>query len=147
MEQLSEQQIEEFKKAFQHFDMNGDGVISIDELSVAMRELGHYPTEIELQEMIQEADANRDNVLDFEEFVAMMLRTIHDSETEMKTLEAFKLFDPDGTGYILKAELKTLMLNFGEPMKEEEIDELLGLAEDEQGQIEYEQFIKSIFTV
>lgn len=146
MEYLSEDQIEEFKKAFKHFDVNGDGVISISELANAMKELGHNPTEIELQEMVQEVDSNKDNCLDFDEFVRMMVKTIYDTETEDRTVEAFRLFDKEGSGVIRKSELRHLMLNLGEPMKEEEVDSLLALAEDEDGLIDYSEFVKSIFS-
>ena len=146
MEHLSEHQIDEFKKAFSHFDVNGDGVISMSELSMAMKELGHNPTDIELQEMINEVDSNHDNVLDFNEFVTMMIKTIYDKETEQKTIEAFKLFDRDGSGVIRKTGLKNLMMNLGETMKEEEVDELLKLADEEDGLIDYSEFVKSIFS-
>ena len=52
MENLTETQVQEFKNSFQIFDKDLDGVISINELGLAMRAMGHNPTEIELQEMI-----------------------------------------------------------------------------------------------
>ena len=53
MENLTEAQIEEFKNSFQIFDKDMDGVITINELGVAMRAMGHNPTQIELQEIMQ----------------------------------------------------------------------------------------------
>lgn len=145
MEHLTEEQLEEFRIAFKLFDKNEDGLISISELGIAMRAMGHNPTDIELQEMIQEVDSNKDNAINFDEFVTMMLKTINDLETEDKTLEAFKVFDRDGSGVIRVAELKSIMMSLGDPINEEEADELLTLASQEDGLIDYIEFVKTIF--
>lgn len=48
-DQLSEEQIAEFKEAFSLFDKDGDGTITTKELGTVMRSLGQNPTEAELQ--------------------------------------------------------------------------------------------------
>jgi EF hand len=53
-EQLSEEQIAEFKEAFALFDKDSDGTITTKELGTVMRSLGQNPTEAELQDMINE---------------------------------------------------------------------------------------------
>ena len=50
--------IAEFKEAFQLFDKDGDGTITTKELGTVMRSLGQNPTEAELQDMINEVDAD-----------------------------------------------------------------------------------------
>lgn len=44
VEQLSEEQIAEFKEAFSLFDRDGDGKITSKELGTVMRSLGANPT-------------------------------------------------------------------------------------------------------
>ncbi|MQL67698.1 hypothetical protein F6Q10_35405, partial [Streptomyces vinaceus] len=56
-EQLTDDQISEFKEAFSLFDKDGDGCITTKELGTVMRSLGQNPTEAELQDMIHEVDA------------------------------------------------------------------------------------------
>lgn len=52
----------EFKEAFSLFDKDGDGTITTKELGTVMRSLGQNPTEAELQDMINEVDADgKDN--------------------------------------------------------------------------------------
>ena len=48
----------EFKEAFSLFDKDGNGVIVTKELGTVMRSLGQNPTEAELQDMINEVDAD-----------------------------------------------------------------------------------------
>ena len=62
-DQLTEEQIAEFKEAFSLFDKDGDGTITTKELGTVMRSLGQNPTEAELQDMINEVDA--DGILTF----------------------------------------------------------------------------------
>uniref|UniRef100_A0A8C7MCB4 Calmodulin n=3 Tax=Oncorhynchus TaxID=8016 RepID=A0A8C7MCB4_ONCKI len=90
-DQLTEEQIAEFKEAFSLFDKDGDGTITTKELGTVMRSLGQNPTEAELQdminevdadgelltdeevdEMIREADIDGDGQVNYEEFVQMM---------------------------------------------------------------------------
>ena len=54
---LTEEQIMEFKEAFGLFDKDGDGYITTKELGTVMRSLGQNPTESELTDMIQEVSA------------------------------------------------------------------------------------------
>ncbi|VDO06993.1 unnamed protein product, partial [Brugia timori] len=64
----------EFKEAFSLFDKDGDGTITTKELGTVMRSLGQNPTEAELQDMINEVDADGNGTIDFPEFLTMMAR-------------------------------------------------------------------------
>ena len=81
MVELTDEQLKEFEEAFMMFDKDNDGLITIRELGTVMRTIGQNPTDIELQEMIDEVDADKDNAIDFNEFVSMMSKKIHDIET------------------------------------------------------------------
>ena len=90
-DQLTEEQIAEFKEAFSLFDKDGDGTITTKELGTVMRSLGQNPTEAELQDMINEVDADGNGTIDFPEFLSLMARKMKDTDTEEELIEAFKV--------------------------------------------------------
>ncbi|KAJ1385137.1 EF-Hand 1, calcium-binding site [Sesbania bispinosa] len=67
---------EELKEAFRVFDKDQDGYISPSELRSVLRSIGEKVTEEELEQMIKEADLDGDGLLDYEDFVRMMLAAV-----------------------------------------------------------------------
>lgn len=59
---LSEEMIAEFKAAFDMFDADGGGDISVKELGTVMRMLGQTPTKEELDAIIEEVDEDGEEV-------------------------------------------------------------------------------------
>jgi len=146
-DQLTEAQIAEFKESFSLFDKDNDGTISTKELGGVMRSLGQNPSEKELQEMVNEVDADGNGTIDFPEFLTMMARKMKDTDSEEEIKEAFKVFDKDGNGFISPQELKHVMTNLGERLTEEEIDEMIREADiDGDGHINYEEFVKMMMS-
>lgn len=72
VDELTDQQVKDFREAFSLFDKNGDGAISLKELGIVMRSLGQNPTEKELQALINEADDDASGTIDFSEFLTLM---------------------------------------------------------------------------
>jgi Ca2+-binding EF-hand superfamily protein len=54
------------------FDLNGDGVISTNELSKAMKEAGEELTEDEIKELLDTVDYDHSGTLNFQEFLRLM---------------------------------------------------------------------------
>lgn len=57
-----------------NFFTSGPGSITTKELGTVMRSLGQNPTEAELQDMINEVDADGNGTIDFPEFLNLMAR-------------------------------------------------------------------------
>eukprot|EP00249_Psilotum_nudum_P027127 c34457_g1_i1 orf=65-628(+) len=143
VEQLTEDQIAEFKEAFSLFDKDGDGCITTKELGTVMRSLGQNPTEAELQDMINEVDADGNGTIDFPEFLNLMARKMKDTDSEEELKEAFRVFDKDQNGFISAQELRHVMTNLGEKLTDDEVDEMIREADvDGDGQINYEEFVR-----
>uniref|UniRef100_A0A3B3Z3E5 EF-hand domain-containing protein n=1 Tax=Poecilia mexicana TaxID=48701 RepID=A0A3B3Z3E5_9TELE len=131
----------EFKEAFSLFDKDGDGTITTKELGTVMRSLGQNPTEAELQDMINEVDADGNGTIDFPEFLTMMARKMKDTDSEEEIREAFRVFDKRKS--CCAAELRHVMTNLGEKLTDEEVDEMIREADiDGDGQVNYEEFVQ-----
>ena len=87
-DQLTEEQIAEFKEAFSLFDKDGDGTITTKELGTVMRSLGQNPTEAELQDMINEVDADGNGTIDFPEFLSLMARKMKGPRGSVRVIVA-----------------------------------------------------------
>merc|ERR1712025_351329 len=142
-DQLTEEQIAEFKEAFTLFDRDGDGTITTKELGTVMRSLGQNPTDTDLQDMVNEVDTDGNGTIDFTEFITMMARKMKEVDTDEEIREAFKVFDKDGNGFISAAEMKQVMINLDEKLTDKEVDEMIREAdEDGDGQVSFEEFMK-----
>lgn len=69
---MSKHESDELRLCFEKFDKNGDGQISVNELKEVMDRLGEKLSENELNEMMNDADTNKDGFIDFEEFKALI---------------------------------------------------------------------------
>jgi calmodulin len=146
-DQLTEEQIAEFREAFALFDKDGDGAITTKELGTVMRSLGQNPTEEELRDMVHEVDADGNGSIEFPEFLTMMARKAKRSEAQEEIREAFKVFDKDGNGFISGEELRQVMSSLGETLNDEEIEEMVREADtDGDGQVNYDEFVRMMTT-
>ncbi|KAM9792932.1 calcium-binding protein 4 [Neosynchiropus ocellatus] len=65
--------LKELRCAFQQFDCNGDGKITMEELKEAMKGLlGEKLKKGELEEILGDIDLNKDGNIDFDEFMMML---------------------------------------------------------------------------
>ncbi|MFQ6625280.1 hypothetical protein Gotur_005624 [Gossypium turneri] len=64
---------EHLYRAFQHFDKDNSGYITIEELEQALREYGMHDGK-DIKEIISEVDNDNDGKINYDEFVAMMRR-------------------------------------------------------------------------
>lgn len=80
-----------------------------------------------------------DGEIDFNEFLAMMTNQSKNLDYADELLEAFRVFDQDGDGFISAEELKFLMCNLGEKLTQEEVNEMIAEADtDGDGQVNYQ---------
>ena len=72
VDKLTESQLEGIREAFNLFDTDGDGKITVRELGKVIRSMGHNPTDVEILSTISHADTNHNGTIEFDEFVIVM---------------------------------------------------------------------------
>merc|ERR1712232_368505 len=97
-------------------------------------------------DMINEVDADKTGTIDFPDFLSLMSRKMKDTDTEEELVEAFKVFDREGNGFITAAEMKHVMTNLGEKLTDEEVDEMVREAADDSGMVNYEEFVRMMMS-
>ncbi|XP_057559728.1 myosin light polypeptide 6 isoform X1 [Hippopotamus amphibius kiboko] len=139
---FTEDQTAEFKEAFQLFDRTGDGKILYSQCGDVMRALGQNPTNAEVLKVLGNPKSDEMNVkvLDFEHFLPM-LQTVaknKDQGTYEDYVEGLRVFDKEGNGTVMGAEIRHVLVTLGEKMTEEEVEMLVAGHEDSNGCINYE---------
>ncbi|KAL4237703.1 hypothetical protein ACF0H5_002418 [Mactra antiquata] len=144
LSQLTEDKLREYQEAFNLYDKDNDGIIATQKLGRVLRAMGLNPTEIEIQEMIDEVDSEGTGCLDFESFLNIVAsRKFDDEDHEDALKEAFRMFDRDGNGYIDAEELRICMINLGEKLTLEEVEEMIREVDiDFDGRMNYEEFVR-----
>jgi len=133
----SVKEILEMRKAFEKFDKENGGVITMDEFKAAMVECDEYSDE-EVNAMFDHIDVNKNGKIMYTEFVAATLE-LHGRVEEKRLAEAFDHIDDDDSGYISKENLKKLL---GDSATPERIEILIESADqDGDGMISFEEFL------
>ncbi|XP_037353996.1 myosin light chain 6B [Talpa occidentalis] len=149
--EFNKDQLEEFKEAFELFDRVGDGKILYSQCGDLMRALGQNPTNAEVHKVLgnPKNDELKSRRVDFETFLPMLQAVAknRDQGTYEDYLEGLRVFDKEGNGKIMGAELRHVLTTLGEKMTEEEVDTVLAGHEDSNGCVNYEAFLKHILSV
>ncbi|ROL41094.1 Centrin-1 [Anabarilius grahami] len=141
--ELTEEQKQEIKEAFDLFDTDGSGTIDVKELKVAMRALGFEPKKEEIKKMIADIDKEGSGVINFNDFLSMMTQKMSEKDSKEEILKAFRLFDDDCTGKISFKNLKRVAKELGENLTDEELQEMIDEADrDGDGEINEQEFLR-----
>lgn len=141
--QLTDDQKQEIREAFDLFDTDGSGTIDAKELKVAMRALGFDPSKEEIRKLISQVDTDKSGTVNFPEFLNMMTTKMGERDSREEIIKAFRLFDDDETGKISFRNLKRVAVELGETISDEELQEMIDEADrDGDGEVSQEEFIR-----
>lgn len=59
------------------------------------------------------------------EFLTLMARKMKATDSKSEIVEAFKVFDKDGSGKISAEELRSIMTDLGEKLTDGDVDEMI----------------------
>ena len=142
---ITEENISEFREAFEIFDKNRDGFIDFHELLEVMSCLGQKFSEQDFENLKSKFDLNQDSLFDFGEFIDVFVTLSRKETSEEKLMDAFKHYDRDGNGSITAEELKQVLLETGYSIDERRVEEIIKEMDyDGDGNIDYEEFVTMI---
>ncbi|ELU04285.1 hypothetical protein CAPTEDRAFT_194292 [Capitella teleta] len=101
---VTAKQISEYRDAFDLFDMDGDGTITVEEIYKVLQSLGRHTTKEEIEKILSCADID-------------------------EYRDAFDLFDMDGDGTITVEEIYKVLQSLGRHTTKEEIEKILSCAD------------------
>lgn len=119
--ELTEEQKQEIKEAFDLFDTDKDQAIDYHELKVAMRALGFEVKKPEVLKVLRDYDREGTGKITFQGFFEVMSDWIKDRDPQEEILKAFDLFDDDHTGKISMRNLRRVARDLGETISEDEL--------------------------
>ncbi|CAO3653905.1 unnamed protein product [Mucor fragilis] len=165
---LTDEELDTLQEAFQLYDVKKHGYISTEQFSHILLEIGIVKSGNEAQDqqlahIIQSADVNHDNKIDFNEFVLAMFRymphntcpqqqqinynnsqqqVFSEKDTSDEELMAcFQFFDQDHDGRISQKELEQVMIRFDTHLTPRELKEMMSTADiNRDGFIDFEEF-------
>lgn len=88
--QISEEQLQEFRETFNHFDKDHTNKLEYFELKACLTALGEDITDDQAKEFCKKYSAEQKESMTFEEYVKFMLEYFSKAETTDTTMEAFK---------------------------------------------------------
>ena len=119
----------EIKEIFMLFDKNSDGYVHTQELGTLVRAINLNPSEAEIVEMQKKVDPNNSGQFDQASLESLIRERGKDADTLTDVVNALRVFDADKDGKISVEEFTYAMVNMGERMTEQEIQEIIADSE------------------
>ncbi|XP_063239231.1 troponin C, isoallergen Bla g 6.0101-like [Bacillus rossius redtenbacheri] len=146
MDDLPMEQIALLRKAFEAFDREKKGCISVDMVRTILEMVGHHVDDKMLKDVIAEVDADGSGELEFEEFVTLAARFLIEEDQEamqQELKEAFRLYDKEGNGYITTAVLREILKELDDKVSNEELDMMIEeIDSDGSGTVDFDEFME-----
>nr|UKO95428.1 troponin c [Demodex canis] len=143
---LTKEQVQMLRKAFDMFDREKKGYIACNMVSTILRTLGQTFEESDLQQLIIEIDADGSGQLEFDEFLTLTARFLveEDAEAVQEELrEAFRLYDKEGNGYIKTSDLREILRALDDKLTADELDEMIAeIDTDGSGTVDFDEFME-----
>ncbi|EPS69688.1 hypothetical protein M569_05080, partial [Genlisea aurea] len=134
-----EEEEDELEQVFKKFDADGDGKISVSDLSAILKSLGSTASKCDAASVMSELDVDGDGFIDLKEFKAFHCRGGGDGKKELK--EAFDLYDKDKNGKISAAELHSTLRSLGEKCSMKDCRKMISSVDvDGDGCVNFEEF-------
>ena len=134
---FDQNQIQEFKEAFNMIDQNSDGFVDKEDLHDMLASLGKDPTDEYLEEMVKMSPGP----INFTMFLTLFGEKLNGTDPEDVINNAFACFDEDGNGKVHEELLKEALTTMGDRFTEDQVDDVLRDAPiDKDGYLDFTKF-------
>lgn len=142
--ELSSEQQDEIREAFELFDSEGSGAVERRDLRILLSALGFEPRRDQITRILTQTGVGpRVTRIQFREFLTVMSHLINEKEIREEMVKAFSLFDVDNTGKITMDNLRQVADQLGEKMEDNELREMIEEADlDKDGAVSASEFLR-----
>jgi len=138
---------DQLKNAFNFFDEDKNGGVTLPELTDAFNKIGASFSEEQVSAFFKKYDADNNGELDFDEFLALSM-SIEGAGNAAAVQSLFQNIDGDGNKSLSHAELRSGLAKFsGKSISDTEVAALIKQLDiDGDGEISYEEFTKNFLS-
>ena len=135
----------EYVEAFERFDKDYDGLMSIDDLAEIMQKVGKSINQGEMQDLVGEINPHDNGTFDLKDYLGIMQRRKRDTDCDNDLLTVFKIIDKDENDLIGPSELINFMTSLGHKISGEDAEEMIKEYDsDGDGFCTFKEFVKMI---
>ena len=133
----------DYINAFERFDKDYDGYISIEDLAEIMKKVGKSINQGEMQDLEGEINPHENGMFDLKEYISIMQRRKRDKDSDEDLLAIFKIIDKDENDLIGPDELLNFMSSLEHKVSHEETEEMIKEFDgDGDGFCTFKEFVK-----
>jgi calmodulin len=127
---------------FDMFDKNENGTIQASELHSVLESLGRSSTDDDVNQFLMKLDVNENGVISKDEFISAVDEIYSFPQSTVdEVVQAFQIFDINGSGKITVDEMKTILLKFTNEFNEDDVNAIFELIDvDQDGKVSYAEF-------
>lgn len=143
---FTEDELRRLHRRFKKLDKDGSGTLTTDEF-LSVPELANNPL---LERVFAIFDKNKDEEIEFKEFISALSTFSEKGNKEGKLRFAFQIYDIDGDGFISNGELfQVLKMMVGSNLTDVQLQQIvdktiLEADLDKDGKISFEEFTRMI---
>ena len=123
------------KEIFNYYDKDKDGILSKEDFQDAIKTLGIFIPKEEIENTLSKISS-----YDYKNYEDICAEKLSQKINKDEIIKAFSYLDPNNKGTCKEQDIKQAFLTLGEPLQENEIDELLK-EYNQDGEINYKKLI------
>ena len=139
---VPEEQLKEYKEAFDLFDRDQTGLIGPNEIYSLLKNFGNPTPKKEIDKLMADFDNDGDGKLSFDEFVTFLHQSYVTLDEMEAVIRAFKTFDRDNSGEIDLNEFKFILEKLGHKLPDDVVKLIFYESKlNENGKMDYNEFV------